>query len=223
MMPSLQEILNKSEHAVITMMGLPGTGKSYLGAKIDFPQADKIIYFDMEHAFEKHVPGPKAILRLSRVPSAAEIYSFLANSKQKKVIIDASDFLDPDELVQVADAVCDALLTGKFGKVALIWDEIGEALPQWGQKQSKKLEIVFRRGRNRNILWRVGITQRPAKYAKNALALSAWYVIFALKHPLDLKQVEDVLETELNREKIKQLPVGAYLLTDGVEEHWVMA
>jgi len=218
-----QEIIDNEKYAVISIAGMRGTGKSYLGAHLDFKnKVDLALYIDVVGAFKKEKPDFD-FLDIDYIPKEKQIKYILNKAFQsdtKELILDIS-LLSRNEMVEFIDILSNCLIQLEK-KIALVIDEIGEILEQEGKYYSHGLERIIRIGRNKNILFVVMITQRLQKVNKHAIALSDFYIFFKTLHNLDRKAIKEILgynsdEFKKLDIKLKSLNLGEYIITNGLD------
>jgi len=223
MYSKIQEIIDNEKYAVITIAGMRGTGKSYLGARTDFKhKVDLALYIDVVGAFKKERQDLD-FLDIDYIPKEKQIKYILNKAFQidtKELILDIS-LLSRNEMVEFIDILSNCLIQ-LDKKIALVIDEIGEILEQEGKFYSHGLERIIRIGRNKNILFVIMITQRLQKVNKHAIALSDFYIFFKTLHNLDRKAIKEILgytndEFKVLDRKLKTLNLGEYIITNGLD------
>ncbi len=228
-MNALQTYISSHEYAKVAILGMGGTGKTYLASTLDFP-VQRIFYLDVVGAFRKFLgAAPDMQIFEGRIaPEASAIKPLLAHYTARRFIFDIS-LMRRSEMVKLADNLAEYLLIENKQNCAMLVDECGELLPQDGGYYSEMLESCIRIGRNRGMTFSVLTSQRPQKVNKNALALSDIYCILRTKHYLDLEQIRNLLglgtkefyeEEAALAPRIKALQMGQYMLTDGLATSW---
>jgi hypothetical protein len=231
----IQKELDSLPYGVIGVLGLRGSGKTYLSSKLDFSKVDKVFYLDTVGAFSKNFRewknekeflsrGEFLILNFSKLPDKLSCIRAFDAPKEKHVVLNIMTLPSRDMVVFV-DWLCE-YLKWKKKPCALVADEVGEFCDQERVNYSYEFESVVRIGRNLGILWVVLISQRPQKVNKNIFTQCDIQVIFKLYHNLDIGAVQSILghsRTEFSpvAEKIKRMGIGDYLMVkNGYELEW---
>ncbi len=230
---NLQEKINELKSKRVAIVGVPECGKSYLASHLNYPRADKVIYFDRVGVFRQYITTSSAILRITTTPTAQQFFALLKRP-EKNIVLDVQ-LLDDDQIVEFMDALSQFLLYGtqpaanqstlapvaQHGlKIALVVDEAPDVLGQSGGGYSKKFAVLCRAGRNYGIEYVVLIFQRLQDMHKRALALCKIYALMQICHPLDLEEARKIIgepEAEFKEGTQKQLreaKQGEYLLVD---------
>lgn len=219
-------------HAVVSMLGMRGCGKTYLSCHINFPSDVTVIYIDVVGVFVGYMNIQA--LECDKLPTQEAFNKVLMKAlddpqtrTEKKLILDISQ-LTRDDMVTVVNWLSDFLFyQRRKGKYAIVADEVGEFMEQEHGYYAQSFERLVRMGRNKGIMYMILITQRPQKVNKHILTLSEYYVVFKFIHNLDISAVREILgksEKEFTdiALDIKGLGVGEYMLTDGLSEYWYM-
>lgn len=227
----VKDVLN-NPHAVISILGMRGCGKTYLSCHLNFPSDCTVIYIDVVGVFVGFMGlNP---LQCDKLPTQETFNKIMIKAlddnqtkTERKLILDISE-LSREDMVTVVNWLSDFLFyQRKKGKYAVVADEVGEFMEQEHGYYSQGFERLVRMGRNKGIAYMILITQRPQKVNKHILTLSEHYVVFKFIHNLDIAAVREILgksEREFSDMAIqlKGLGVGEYMLTDGLSEYWNM-
>lgn len=219
----LKEIMDKP-HGVISIIGMRGTGKTYLTKRLlNYVDVDKIIIFDVVGVYDDlegiRLEFDKVILKYKLF----DVMDKLIKSDEKIITVDLS-LLSRKEMREVINDISEYLIIRKPKTISVmvVADEVGEYMEQERGIYAERFESLVRIGRNKNILWVIMTTQRAQKVNKHILALSDLYIIFRVMHNLDLEAVKNIMGMDTKSFKqyvdyIKQQQTGYFILYDGID------
>lgn len=202
------------EYHTGTTIGKKGSGKSVLDI-IMADAIDNVIVFDMLGVFDPESRFKTAVLPGSvYYGTPADFINGYRKDKNKHIVSFAD--VQPDELIDAADRVCDFIL--KLSKSdrrerALIVDEVADIAPESG-KVSGKFHLLVKNGRNYGIrpVWMS--TQRPQGTAKRVLELSDCYLLSGQNGNRTIEEVVKITNSEdpeLMKSKLRDLPARHFL------------
>jgi AraC-like DNA-binding protein len=222
--------------AVIGILGMRKSGKTFLATRLKLPSDLKRIYYlDVVGAFSayaKHFASQEEefakkdymILHLKDMPDKITFIRAINAVKEKHIIIDLS-VLQGSDLSLVVEWFCEYVMYLKQ-PCAVIADEVAEFINQNRINYSNRFESLVRIGRNFGVRYVIMISQRPQTINKNVFTQAELLAVFKLVHNLDLDAVRLILGMS-NYEfadiaaKLKGLQVGEYLLVkDGLQFEW---
>lgn len=202
-----------------SVLGAKGSGKSVMLAEA-LNRFKKGILIDTIGVF-----NPKNRFKSAVVPNSTYftsprwflMYARLHRKLPPKTVINLSEFVGED-LIREADKVF-GYIYGHIRNTPILIDECADLVPPIG-KQSKKLILLVKNGRNYGLKPLIFATQRPQSMAKSVFDLADTFYVSRQNAPRTVEYILDILdkrgEAGLNS-MIRQLEPRQFIRYDGSE------